>query len=374
LRLIRSFETALGQLEELMDLFITSVAVVLIVSALCSLSEAALYAVAPAYVRQLAESSSPQGKILTRFKENMGPPITAILILNTVANTAGAAVAGAQARLLFGEAALLWFAAAFTLAVLVLSEVIPKVIGVSRNRAVSRMIAVPLNGIVRVLWPFVWLTRRFSDAIASGREPLAPESEVHRIADLSAEEGSILPSEAALVKNVLRMDEIKARDIMTPRTVVFKESDDLTVKEISKDAWALPHARIPIHDANDSDNWTGLVLRRDILACLGRDQFDVTLKSLAKPLGFVPETLPGNELLNLIIRGRKHLFGVIDEYGNIIGIVTLEDVLESLIGEEIVDETDKVVDMREVARKRSVQQYGDALPQGENGADKGESQ
>jgi CBS domain containing-hemolysin-like protein len=320
-----------------MELFITAVAIVLIVSALCSLSEAALYSVAPAYVRQLAESGTTQGRLLTRFKQNIGPPITAILVMNTVANTAGASIAGAQARFLFGESALLWFSALFTLAVLVLAEIIPKVIGVSRNRAVSRMMAIPLDGLVRALWPFVRLTQRFSGAIAGGREPVAPESEIGRIADLSAEEGSILQSEATLVKNVLKLDEIRARDIMTPRTVVFKQPDNLTVEEISKEAWALPYARIPVHDAEETDDWTGLVLRR-------------------------PETLPGHTLLNQFLRRRKHLFGVIDEYGNIIGIVTMEDVLESLIGEEIVDETDKVVDMREVARKRSQQQYGDALP------------
>jgi CBS domain containing-hemolysin-like protein len=346
-----------------MSLFVISVVTVLVVSAFCSLSEAALYAVAPGYVRQLTDSGTIQGRILTRFKENMGPPITGILILNTLANTAGASIAGAQARFLFGEAAIFWFAALFTLAVLVLSEIVPKVIGISRNRAVARAAAVPLDAVVRILRPIVWFAHRLSATLAVGGEPVAPESEVWRIADLSAEEGSILESEAELVKNVLSLDEIKARDIMTPRPVVFKKAGDITVRDMSPDAWALPHARIPIHAAADGDDWTGLVLRRDILACLGRDEFDTTLQSLAKPLAFVPETLNGHELLNLFVRLRKHLFGVIDEYGNIIGIVTLEDVLESLIGEEIVDETDKVVDMRDVARKRSLQQYGDALPQ-----------
>lgn len=349
-----------------MSLFVTSVVIVLVVSALCSLSEAALYAVAPGYVRKLTESGTVQGRILTRFKENMGAPITAILILNTVANTAGASIAGAQARLLFGEAAIFWFAAVFTLAVLVLSEIVPKVIGVSRNRAVARAAAIPLDGAVRLLRPVVWLAHRFSAALAARGEPLAPESEVWRIADLSAEEGSILESEADLVKNVLALDEIKARDIMTPRPVVFKKAGNLTVKDMSSDAWALPYARIPIHDTEDRDEWTGIVLRRDILACLGRDEFDTTLQSLAKPLAFVPETVNAHELLNLFVRLRKHMFGVIDEYGNIVGIVTLEDVLESLIGEEIVDETDKVVDMRQVARKRSAQQYGDVLPPAED--------
>jgi CBS domain containing-hemolysin-like protein len=131
------------------------------------------------------------------------------------------------------------------------------------------------------------------------------------------------------------------------------------------DAWTLPHARIPVHDAKDNDNWTGVVLRRDILAALGRDEFAVTLKSLARSLLFVPDTVRGHELLTLFLRRRRHLFGVIDEYGNIIGIVTLEDLLEELIGEEIVDETDKVVDTREAARKRSEQQFGDSIQQGE---------
>ena len=215
-----------------------------------------------------------------------------------------------------------------------------------------------------MLWPFVWLIQRFSDAVAKSREPVAPEAEVHRLADLSAEEGSILPEEALLVKNVLKLDEIKARDIMTPRTVVFRRPENLKVKDMSSDAWTLPHSRIPVHDPDEPDNWTGVVLRRDILACLGRDQFDVTLKSLAKPLAFVPDTVPANKLLNLFLKHRKHLLAVIDEFGTVDGIVSLEDVLEELIGEEIVDETDTVVDMRQVAQRRRQRQFGDSEPPG----------
>lgn len=342
-----------------MDLFITAVAVVLIVSAFCSLSEAALYAVAPGYVRRLAESGTLPGRSLLRLTTHIGRPITAILILNTAANTAGAVIAGGRAQLLFGESALLWFSVFFTLAVLVVSEILPKVVGVSYSRRVARLVAVPVEGLVRFLGPVVWLTHRVSTAMTGGREPLVPEAEVHRLADLSAEEGSILPSEAALVKNVLRLDEIKTRDIMTPRTVVFKQPSDVTVRGLSAEAWTLPHSRIPIHDSSDTEHWTGVVLRRDILAALGRDEFDVTLASLSKPLIFVPDMVPGNELLRLFLKHRRHLFGVIDEHGSITGIVTLEDVLESLLGQEIVDETDKVADMREVARLRRRQHFQD---------------
>lgn len=343
-----------------MELLIASVVVVLVVSALCSVSEAALLAVAPAYVRHLDELGSRPGKVLMHFKENPGRPITAILILNTVANTAGAVVAGAQARLVFGESALIWFSAAFTVAVLVLAEIVPKVLGVTNSRSVSRVIALPLDVLVRVLSPVVWLTKRFSEALASRPEPLAPRAEVHRMSDLSAEEGSILPEEAALVKNVLKLGNVRTRDIMTPRTVVFRRRDDLTVRHMLPEAWTLPHTRIPIYDAADPDNWTGVVLRYDILATLGKDDFDVTLKALAKPFLVVPDTLRTYELLRQFLKHRTHLFGVIDEHSNITGIVTLEDLLEELIGQEIVDETDTVVDMRAVARKRSEQQMGEA--------------
>jgi CBS domain containing-hemolysin-like protein len=341
-----------------MDLFIIAVATVLVVSAACSLSEAALYAVAPGYVRRIAEGGSTQGRVLARLKDNIGLPITAILVLNTVANTAGAVIAGAQARILFGEAALIWFSLLFTVAVLAFAEIMPKVVGVTKARAVSRLTAVPVYVLVRALWPVVWLTQRFANVMTKGREPVAPESEVHRLAELSAEEGSILPEEAALVKNVLRLDRIRTRDIMTPRTVVFKQPDNVTVQDIASHAWTLPHARIPVHDAKEPDNWTGQVLRRDILACLGRDEFDVSLASLAKPLGFVHDMLPAHDLLNIFLAHRRHLLGVIDEFANIVGIVTLEDVLEELIGKEIVDETDKVVDMRDVAHRRKGQEPG----------------
>ena len=341
-----------------MDLFIISVLAVLVISAACSLSEAAIYAVAPGYVRRLNETGAAQGRILSRFKAEIGVPITAILILNTVSNTAGAVLVGAQARVLLGSGILIWFSILFTIAILTFSEIIPKIVGVNHSRTVSRLVAIPLNGLVNILWPAVWLTQRLTKEMRGIQEAVAPESEVHLIADLSAEEGSILPEEAVLVQNVLKLDEIKTRDIMTPRTVVFNRSESTKVSEISKEAWALPHARIPIHDASDVDHWTGVVLRRDILAALARDAFDVTLESLARPLFVVPDTLQGNLLLQSFLRNRRHLFGVADEYGHMIGIVTLEDVLEELIGEEIVDETDRAVDMREVAMEQRDRKFG----------------
>ena len=307
---------------------------------------------------RLADSGSRAGQVLVEFKQNMERPITAILIVNTLANTAGAAVAGAQAAKLFGEQrwiglpAVLVFSGLFTVSVLLFSEIMPKVAGVTYGSSIARWASVPLDLIIRMLNPLVWLAqgaarifRRDSPA------PVAPEEDVHQIAVLSAEEGSILPLEAKLVQNVLRLNEVLAREIMTPRTVVYKLDGALQLADLQHTVGAMPHTRIPVY-RDDPDNWIGLVLKTDVLASLARDEFDTPLTTLLKPLAFVPETLPGHRLLGTFLEQREHLLGVVDEYGGVKGVVTLEDVLESLIGQEIVDETDLIVDMQQVARVR----------------------
>jgi CBS domain containing-hemolysin-like protein len=175
---------------------------------------------------------------------------------------------------------------------------------------------------------------------------------------MSAEEGSILDYEAELVKNVLQLDQIRAREIMTPRPVVLKLPDNLTLKETFEKVKEWTYSRIPLYSVDDPETWTGFVLSSDILAEVARDQFAKTLGSLAKPLFFVSEDVRGHVLLKSFLKRQTHLFGVMDEYGDLIGIVTLEDVLESVIGEEIVDEVDTVADMQEVARRRKREQLG----------------
>ncbi len=340
-----------------MTVFVVSVLLVLIASALCSLSEAAIYAVRMPYVRQITESGSRAGLILTGFKENMERPIAAILIINTAANTAGAAVAGAQARLLFGEPALLWFSLVFTLAVLFLSEIIPKVAGVVYNRQIAKFIAAPWDIGIRVLFPLIWLTQHVSRLFKPSESVIAPEDEVQHFAMMSAEEGSIMQHEAEMVSNVLHLDRVKTRDLMTPRPVVFKLPSNTTLGEISKLVVDWNHSRVPIYDSENPETWKGFVFSRDILAALASDRFQSTVDQFCKPLFFVTEDTPGHVLLRTFLKRRTHLFGVVDGYGDITGIVTLEDVLESLIGEEIVDESDSAVDMREVARRRKQEMY-----------------
>lgn len=350
-----------------MTLFVLSVGLVLVISALCSLTEAALYSVRRSYVRQLATTGSKAGQILLQFKDNMERPITAILIVNTVANTAGAAVAGAQAAELFGQhtpfgvPAVVMFSALFTLGVLLFSEILPKVAGVSYSQTVARWVSRPLHLLIRFMTPLVWVIQ-WAARLVQRRSPapLAPEEEVHQLALLSAEEGSILPLEAKLVRNVLALNDIRAQDIMTPRTVVYHLPADRLVSDVGEQVMAVPYTRIPVWE-NDSENWTGIVLKHDILASLARDEFDTPLERLKKPLDFVPGAAPGHRLLHSFIQERRHLIAVLDEYGGILGVVSLEDVMESLLGAEIVDETDLFADMQQVARRRGAQRLKGGL-------------
>lgn len=353
-----------------MVLFIASVATVLVVSAACSLTEAALYSVRLPYIRRLVEAGSTSGFLLKKFKDNMERPIAAILILNTAANTAGAAVAGAQANHLFGESVLIGFSISFTLAVLFFSEIIPKMLGVVYSRGVAHYFAVPLNALMTLLYPLIRVVEGVSKRLKP-RGPViaAPEDEVRHLAMMSAEEGSILQLEAELVKNVLALDKITAREIMTPRPVVEKLTDDTTVLQASRSIKEWIFSRIPIVASGDPEKWIGVVLSRDILAALARDEFDATLGSLSRPIDFVSEQTPGHILLRRFLKTRRHLFAVADEYGSVVGIVTLEDILEALIGQEIMDEVDVTPDLQELAKQRRRRQ----LRREEEGRDSSDS-
>ena len=339
-----------------MTLLLVTVAAVLLVSGLCSLTEAALYSVRVSYVRNLADSGSRAGAILNVFKAGMERPIAAILIVNTVANTAGATIAGALAEKELGHGALIWFAAGFTLCVLVFAEILPKIAGVAFSQGVTRTVAVGLQAVGFVLGPLVWLVQTASRIVLpTAHIAIAPEDEVRHMARMSAEEGSILPIEAELVQNVLKLNDLFAKEIMTPRAVVSELKANMTLGEVEAQERVWAHSRLPVYAEGDSERWAGIVLRRDILTSLARGERDKLVGSMCQPVHFVPSNTRGHLLLRQFVAMRTHLFGVVNERGVVVGVVTLEDVLESLIGEEIVDETDVVVDMQQYARDRSGQ-------------------
>ena len=324
---------------------------VLAVWAICSLAEAAIYAVRMPYVRQLAQDHQRAGAILLRFKQNMERPISAILIVNTIVAAAGASLVGAQANSLLGERNLWKFTLTFTVAALFISEILPKILGVVYCRRVSRSIAQPLAAIVTLLYPVVWLVERGSRMFKpTSPAATAPENEVQQLAEISAEEGSIMPYEADLVRNVLHLDQVTAEEIMTPTSVVVKVPDSLSIGELTSPVADWNFSRIPIYRDSDPSHWTGMLLSRDVLKALAEDRFHESVQTLAHPLHFVASDAPAHQLLKSFLKRRTHLFAVLDAASHeVVGVVTLEDVLESMIGAEIVDELDTIFDMRSLS-------------------------
>ncbi|MDP7254928.1 MAG: hemolysin family protein [Planctomycetota bacterium] len=331
---------------------ILAVGAAVVISSLCSLFEAVLYAIPRSHIENLDEQGRPTGRILKELREDIDRPIAAILSLNTVAHTIGAAVAGAAAALVFGHQNLLYFSAAFTLIILLVSEIIPKTVGVVFCRPLAPWVARPLQWLVWLLGPLVWLCRGVTWFISRGKmvEEVS-EQEVIVMARLGQKSGNIRDDEAQVIENILVLESKTARDIMTPRSVIVALNLNISVEEARHQPGVLEHSRIPVFD-KDTDDIVGFVHRRDILAEAAEDNADTTVEALMNPIEFATDATNLDILLRKAVDERQHIFIIIDEWGGMAGLVTLEDLLEEILGEEIVDEFDKVIDMRELAHLR----------------------
>jgi CBS domain containing-hemolysin-like protein len=330
-----------------------AVGIAVVVSALCSIFEAVLYSVPQSHIEVLARDNKRSGRALKKLRKHIEKPITAILTLNTIANTMGAAVAGASAASVLGDQYLGWFSAAFTVTILLFSEILPKTAGVSYARGLSSWIAIPLTWLVRLLTPFIWLCQAVTHLVPQrNREALVSADEIQAIAVLSRRSGEIDPEEEKVIANILKLRNKTARQVMTPRTVTFSLSEHLTVGEASKlrKQWD-NHSRAPVYD-KDADDVVGIVLRKDVYLSSSRQQNDLKLSAIMHPVHFVPEAAPLNRVLLDFFERRQHLFVVVDEYGGVTGVISMEDIIEEIIGREIMDESDKADDLRELARHK----------------------
>ena len=329
-----------------------AVAVVILVSALCSLFEAVLYSVPAGHIESLVAAGSSAGRRLQRLRAEVQRPISAILSLNTVANTGGAAIAGAAAVAAFGQEWLAYFSAALTVGILLLSEIIPKTAGVIYSRPLSVVVAWPLTLLVSAFRPLIWVTTSITDLISRGRDEEAVSGqELMVMTRLGLKGGSIEPHEAEVIQNILSLEKVTVRDLMTPRTVMYALPATAVLKDLRRDLEALTYTRIPVCDDN-RDDIVGFVHRRDLLAAMAQDRWDDTIESMMRPIQFISDSLPADRLLPTLMRQRQHMFVVLDEFGGVAGLITLEDVIEEIIGAEIVDEFDKAVDLRQLARQR----------------------
>ncbi len=330
---------------------ILAVGLAILISAICSLFEAVLYSVPLRQVESMIQDGKFGGRTFRRLRRNVDRPIAAILSLNTIANTAGAAFAGAAATAVFGHHWLGYFSAVFTLAILIFSEIIPKTAGVVYSRSLAGPVAYALKGLVWIMTPIIWLMGRITRLIGRrSRDEAVTAEEIQVMARLSRRTGGIKIFQEQAIERVLTLQEKTAKEVMTPRTVIFSLNQQLKLSEAVKASGRWEHSRIPVFDKSPEDV-VGIVHTKDVLVALAKDQTDDLLANLMRPIHFVAETARLNMVLGEFLELRQHLFAVIDEYGGLAGLITLEDILEEILGREIVDESDEVEDKQALARE-----------------------
>jgi CBS domain containing-hemolysin-like protein len=334
-----------------MLLLVLYVALAIGVSFLCSIMEAVLLSVTPGHLVAMERHSPRVASKLRKLKDNIDEPLAAILSLNTIAHTGGAAGAGAQAAHVFGDAWIGLFSAILTLAILFLSEIIPKTIGAVYWKQLTPTVTRTLVWLMIPLRPLVWMSGLASRAISAEHDPVhVSRDEIRALADLGARKGVLDEGESRVVNALLRSRSLRAADIMTPRTMMFALPEDETVGDVVAMHRPLRFSRIPIH-GDSIDSLLGFVLKDEILERAAGGESDTRLAELRRELLLVPATAPLPHLLDLFLSSREHIAAALDEFGGTAGLVTLEDLLETVLDLEIVDEVDSVEDLRAAARQ-----------------------
>ena len=334
-----------------MLLLIVYVLIALLFSFLCSVAEAVLLSVSEPYIALLEQQEKRSGPLLRRLKNNVNQPLAAILTLNTVAHTVGAAGAGAQAAIVFGNAYLGVASAVLTLLILVFSEIIPKTLGAVYWRQLAPLTAFSLKWLVWLLYPFVKMAEWMTQGLQHGEQAEGEgRRELLAMAQLTASRGHIEAKESRIVENMLRFEHTRVRDVMTPRLVVFSLDQTLTVKEYFYQYGQSRFTRIPVY-SEDAEQIEGFVLRSDLLLAQARGNGERALSEYRRDLPTLLDSMSLSQAMDEFLRERTHIILVMNEYGSMQGIITLEDLVETLLGLEIVDEGDKTVDMQKLARQ-----------------------
>ena len=334
----------------------------LLFSFLCSILEAVLLSVTPAYVGMQERRNARIARDLARFKDDIDRPLSAILTLNTIAHTVGAIGVGAQASgifgdtdiVLFGQAIVSWealIAGLMTLAILVFSEVIPKTIGANNWEALVPYAVRVLKVMLFVLAPLIWLSQFITRNLKKDKDrPVLTRGDFMVMAQLGKESGALDESEQKIIENLLRFKRVRAKDVMTPRIVVVTADESQTIGAFHDRHADLPFSRVPVYQG-ESDKVTGYVLKDELLLNLVEDRDDRALSSIRREIIIVPESTPIPDLLDMFIHKKEQIALVVDEFGGMEGIATMEDIIETLLGLEIVDESDNAEDMQALARK-----------------------
>ena len=344
-----------------MTALITYFLAALLVSFLCSLLESVLLSVSIAHVSVMEKEGKRTGQIMVELKDNINRPLAAILTINTIANTVGAAGVGAQTMIIYGNE---WVAVAsgiLTLSILIFSEIIPKTIGAVYSKSLASFTALIIRVLMVIAYPFVVLSESMSRFIhrgENGGEIKASREELLAMAEISEDEGSIDEQEGDIIENLIKLDDIPVEEVMTPRSVVFALERDNTVGEVVEKNSPIAFSRIPVFE-NDLDHVIGFVNRYNLVNKQAEDQFHIKMMDLMEPVHTVKEKESVSDVLDQFVKRRKQIFMVTDEFGTTTGLITLEDAIETLLGVEIVDEHDRVVDMRKLATAKMMEKEQD---------------
>ena len=334
-----------------MTLLIIYLAIAIGVSFLCSVLEAVLLSITPSYLEQISTARPRSGRTIAKVKERMDESLSSILILNTFAHTMGAAGVGSQALQVFGPEWETLIAVLLTLAILYFSEIIPKTLGATYWRSLAVPATLIISWLVKLVYPLVWFSTRLTRLFTHNKGTEITREEIIALASLGHKDGVLFSQENEYLSNLLSLREIKTEQILTPRTVVHMLDEQLTVKEALDNPMTRQFTRIPVY-GESMDDVTGKVIRVDLFEAERNGHGSSPIKDFAKPIVRVSEKLPVHTLLDQFIKNHMHLFLVEDEFGQTSGIVTLEDAIETLLGREIVDESDIATDMQELARSK----------------------
>lgn len=325
-----------------------SVVATIFVSFACSLLEAVILSLPQTFVAIGVEKGKKSALIMEKLKQEIDRPLAAILTVNTVAATIGAASVAIQIERVFGNHFVAIGSAVFTVTILVFSEILPKTLGVTHAQSLSTVSSYTIQFLIYVTYPFVIFSEKFADIISAGKPHKISREEMLMTATLGAEQGSLDKKELSIIKNLFLLQKMYVSDIMTPRSVLLAFDKEWTVGEVIKRYTPIRFSRIPVY-SRDLDSIEGLVLRYKILEASSNDQHNRKLSELMAPISSIYENETVAKALDSFIKTKSHIFIVLDEYGTTTGIVTLEDAIETLLGVEIVDEFDSVADLRQYA-------------------------
>lgn len=334
-----------------MGLLIFYLLLALSLSFICSILEAVILSTSITFIEEKEQEGNKIAKKLKVLKEKIDRPLAAILSINTIAHTIGAAGVGAQAVALYGEAYFGLISAILTLLILILSEIIPKTLGANYWRVLALPSAVILELMIWISLPLVWMSEFLTKLISKNEQQTISRQEVAAMATIGLDQGILEEAESNIINNLLRLKSIKVREIMTPRTVVTSAPEDMKMSEFFKEASYLNFSRIPVYK-EQLENITGYVLKYDALERVAKDEFDIRLKEIKRPVIMISEDTSVPVLFNQLLSMKEHISIIVDEFGDVAGIVTMEDIIETIIGVEIIDETDSDIDLQKLAKEK----------------------